>query len=129
MESAMAANQERMIEEIGNMSVIELADLVKALEVKFDISAVMPTAAAAPVSGTPVEVVEKTEYKVTLESAGSEKIKVIKALRVVKVGLGLTEAKQMVEEAPTVIAESVPTEEAQKMKKELEAAGATVKLA
>lgn len=122
---------EKLIEEIGNMTVLDLADLVKELEEKFGVSAAMPVA-VAPAAGAGQEaaaaVEEKSEFKVTLESFGSEKIKVIKALREVT-SLGLAEAKKAVEEAPTVIAESASKEDAQKMKEKLEAAGATVKLA
>ncbi len=125
----MAAKQDKFIEEIGSMTVLELADLVKALEEKFDISAAMPVAAASPASsGAAAPAEEKSEYKVTLKSIGDQKIKVIKALRAVKAGLGLSEAKQMVEGAPTIIADAASKEDADKMKKELEAAGATVEL-
>lgn len=125
----MALKNEKLIEEIGNMSVLELADLVKALEEKFDVSAAMPVAAAgaAPAAATaPAE--EKSEYKVTLKDIGSEKIKVIKAVRKVVPNLSLSDAKKAVEEAPTVIAESASKDDAANMKKELEAAGAKVEL-
>mgnify|MGYP001950642331 CR=1 FL=1 len=127
----MAAKNEKLIEEIGNMSVIELSDLVKALELKFDVSAAMPVAAAA-VAGTAdagAAAEEKSEFKVTLKDIGSEKIKVIKAVRQVVSGLSLSDAKKMVEEAPSVLAESASKEDAQKMKEALEAAGAKVELA
>ena len=109
---------DKLIEEVGNMSVLELSDLVKALEDKFGVSAAMP--AAAPVAAAPAaaEAEEKTEYKVTLKKAGPEKIKNIKALRKVT-SLGLGEAKTAVVEAPTVIGESVPKADAMNMKKEL----------
>jgi len=123
---------EKMVEEIGSMSVLELSNLVKALEDAFGVSAAMPMAAAvaAPVDGgaAAAQSEEKSEYKVTLKEAGSEKIKVIKALRVVCPELALTDAKKAVEEAPTVIAETAAKEVALKMKKELEAAGAKVDL-
>lgn len=126
-----AKSQEKFIEEIGNLSVIELADLVKALEEKFGVSAAMPVAAApvaaGAVAGAAAE--EKTEFKVTLQDIGSEKIKVIKALRQVIPNLSLTDAKKLAEEAPSVIAESASKDDASKMKKELEAAGAKVELA
>ena len=126
----MASNSfDKLIEEIGKMSVLELADFVKALEDKFGVSAAMPVAAAAPAAGAaPAEQAEeKSEYKVTLKEAGPEKIKNIKALRKVT-QLSLSDAKKAVEEAPSVIGEAVPAEDAQKMKKELEAVGAKVEL-
>ena len=118
---------DKIIEEIGNMSVLELSDLVKALEEKFGVSAAMPVAAAAPAAqaeAAPAE--EKSEYKVTLESV-TKKMDAIKALREVT-SLGLMEAKKTVEDAPTVIAEAVSKEDAEKMKAKLETAGAKVKL-
>ena len=127
----MANKNEKLIEEIGGMSVIELADFVKALEEKFGVSAAMPVAAAAPAAGAQEAAVqeEKSAYKVTLVEAGSEKIKNIKALRSVVANLSLTDAKKAVEEVPTVIAESASKDDAEKMKKELEAVGAKVSLA
>ena len=122
---------DKLIDEIGNMTVLDLADFVKALEDKFGVSAAMPVAAAAApaAEGAAVKAEEKSEYKVTLKDIGSEKIKVIKALRKLVPTLGLTEAKKAVESAPTVIAESVSKDDAAKMKKELEEAGAKVQLA
>lgn len=119
---------DKLIEEIGNMSVLELSDLVKVLEDKFGVSASMP-AAAAPVVAAPAaaEAEEKSEYKVTLKKAGPEKIKNIKALRKIT-ALGLGDAKTAVEEAPTVIGESVSKDDAMNMKKEMEAVGAEVEL-
>lgn len=120
---------DKLLEEIGNMSVLELSDFVKALEDKFGVSAAMPAAAApaaAPAAEEKAE--EKAEYKVTLKKAGPEKIKNIKAVRAVTT-LGLGDAKKAVEEAPTVLGEAVPKDDAMKMKKELEAVGAEVELA
>ncbi len=112
------------------MTVLELAELVKALETKFGVSAAMPIAAAgaaaAPEAGAKKEE-EKSEYKVELTEGGADKIKVIKALRSVTT-LGLTEAKAAVEGAPSVIAEAASKDDAKKMKEALEAAGAKVKL-
>lgn len=119
----------KIVELVSNMTVMELAELVKELEAKFGVSAAMPTAAAAPVAAAaaaPAE--EKNEFKVTLKEAGAEAIKVIKALRTVTT-LSLGDAKKAVESAPFVISEAAPKEEAQKIKKELEAAGAKVELA
>lgn len=122
---------EQIIDQIGNLSVLELAELVKGLEEKFGVSAAMPMAAAAPaaaaVSGEAAKAEEKSEYKVTLKDGGPEKIKTIKALRQVTT-LGLTEAKKAVEEAPTVIAEAASKADSKKMKETLEAAGAKVEL-
>ena len=127
----MASNSfDKLIEEIGKMSVLDLADFVKALEDKFGVSAAMPVAAAPAAMGgaeAAAEKEEKSEYKVTLKAAGEKKIDNIKALRKVT-QLSLSEAKKAVEEAPSVIGEAVPAEDAMKMKKELEAVGATVEL-
>lgn len=119
---------EQIIDQIGSLSVLELAELVKGLEEKFGVSAAMPMAAApaaAAVAAPKAE--EKSEYKVTLKDGGPEKIKTIKALRQVTT-LGLTEAKKAVEETPSVIAESASKDDAKKMKETLEAAGAKVEL-
>lgn len=122
----MSNGHEKLIEEIGKMSVVELAGLVKELEEKFGVSAAMPTAAAAPVAQEAAQE-EKSEYKVTLKEAGPEKIKNIKALRSVTT-LSMMEAKKAIEDAPTVIAEAASKEDAKKMKEALEAAGAKVEL-
>jgi large subunit ribosomal protein L7/L12 len=127
-----AKSYEKFVDEIGNMTVLELADLVKALESKFGISAAMPmAAAAAPAAASDAAPVaaEKSEYKVTLKDAGAEKIKVIKALREVIPNLALSDAKKFTEETPVVIAESVAKADAEKMKKKLEEVGAKVELA
>jgi len=126
-----AKTYEKFIDEIGNMTVLELADLVKALESKFGISAAAPMAAAAPAASAEAApaAVEKSEYKVSLTDAGAEKIKVIKALREVVPNLALSDAKKLTEETPAVIAESVSKADAEKMKKKLEEVGAKVELA
>ena len=131
METAMAAkSHEKLIKEIGSMTVLELADLVKALEEKFDISAAMPVAAATAVPVAAEAVAEeKSEYTVKLQDIGSEKIKVIKTLRKVIPNLALSDAKKMAEGAPVVIADAASKEDAEKMKKELEAVGAKIELA
>ena len=126
-----AKSYEKLIEEIGNLSVVELAEMVKALEDKFGVSAAMPVAAAgaAPAAGEAAPAAEeKSEYKVTLKEMGSEKIKTIKALRAVVSGLSLSDAKNAVEQAPSVIAEAASKEDAAKMKEELEKVGAKVEL-
>lgn len=122
---------EEMLEQIGNMSVLELADLVKALETKFGVSAAMPTAAAAPAAAAPAAAAaeEKSEYKITLKKAGEDKIKAIKAVRQAVPELTLAQAKKAVEEAPSILVESSPKEDAKKIKKTLEEAGCEVELA
>jgi large subunit ribosomal protein L7/L12 len=132
LENAVASKSfDKFIEEIGNMSVLELADLVKALEQKFGVSAAMPMMAGGAVAASNAEAAPKeeakSEYKVTITSAGDKKIDVIKALRKVT-QLGLGDAKAAVENAPTVIGEAVAKADALNMKKELEAAGAKVEL-
>ncbi|MCL5436718.1 MAG: 50S ribosomal protein L7/L12 [Candidatus Dependentiae bacterium] len=118
---------DQIIEQISGLTLLELAELVKALEEKFGVSAALPAAAAAPAAAAP-EVEEKTEFKVELADGGTDKLKVIKALRGVVKDLSLSDAKKMVETAPQVIAEHVKKEDAEKMKQDLEAAGAKVKL-
>lgn len=126
----MASKQEQIIKEIGGLTVLELAQLVKGLETEFGVSAAMPMmagpAAAAP-GAEAAKAEEKSEYKVELSDGGPDKIKAIKALRSVTT-LGLTEAKKAVEEAPSIIAEAASKDDAKKMKEALEAAGAKVKL-
>src|SRR5579862_6416653 len=126
-----AKSHEKFIDEISNMTVLELSDLVKALESKFGISAAMPMASAAPAASETAApaAAEKSEYKVSLTDAGAEKIKVIKALREVIPNLALSDAKKLTEETPAVIAESVSKADAEKMKKKLEEVGAKVELA
>lgn len=122
---------EKLIEQIGEMSVLELAEMVKALEDKFGVSAapVAVAGAAAPAAGQQAAAAEeKSEYKVTLKEGGPETMKVIKAIRQVLPTLGLAEAKQAVVGAPTVIAEAASKDDAKKMKEALEAAGAKVEL-
>lgn len=125
----MSKNFDQLIESVEKMSVLELSELVKALEEKFGVSAaaMAAPAAASAAGGAEEAAAEKSEFKVTLKDMGSEKIKVIKALRQVMT-LGLAEAKKTVESAPVTLGEAVSKEEAQKMKETLEAAGATVEL-
>jgi large subunit ribosomal protein L7/L12 len=126
----VALNLDNFVEQIGGMTVLELADLVKALEDKFGVSAAMPVAAAAaPAAASTAAVAdEKAEYKVSIKDSGDQKIAVIKVVRKLVSGLSLTDAKKMVEELPSVVVESVAKDEALKMKAELEAAGAKVEL-
>ena len=122
------AKIEEMIKEIESMTVLELCDLVKAIEEKFGVTAAAPVmAAAAAGSGVAAPVEEKTVFTVVLTSAGASKINVIKEVRAIT-SLGLKEAKDLVDGAPKPVKESVPKAEAEELKKKLEAAGATVEL-
>ena len=119
-----------LAEQIQGLTLMEAADLVKVLEEKLGVSAAAPMAmAAAPAAGgaAAVEEEEKTEFTVTLKAAGTNKIQVIKAVREAT-GLGLKEAKAVVDEAPKAVKENVSKEEAEALKKALEAAGAEVAL-
>lgn len=118
---------EQILEAIEEMKVLELNELVKAAEEKFGVSASAPVmvAGAAAEGGAAAE--EKTEFDVVLESAGGEKIKVIKAVREIT-GLGLKEAKEIVDGAPKTLKEAVAKEEAEEMKAKLSEVGATVEL-
>ncbi len=124
-----AINKEDVIKFIESMSVLELADLVKELETKFGVSAAAPVgvAVAAPAGGAAAAAVEKTEFNVVLKEAGAEKIKVIKEVRAIT-GLGLKEAKDLVEGAPKTLKEGVAKDEAEKIKKQVESAGAKVEI-
>lgn len=126
----MAKGFEQLIDQIGGMTVLELADFVKAIEEKFGVSAAVPMAAAtgAAQEAGAVAQEEKSTFKVTLKEAGAKKIDVIKALRQVT-PLSLTDAKNAVEGAPYVIGDAVSKDDAKKMKEVLEAAGAKVELA
>ena len=120
-------SKEEMIEEIKKMTVVELADLVKAIEEEFGVSAV---AAAAPVAGGAAAggaAEEKSEFNVVLTAAGDQKIQVIKVVRDAT-GLGLKEAKDLVDGAPKTIKENVAKEEAEELKAKFTEAGATVEL-
>jgi large subunit ribosomal protein L7/L12 len=122
-------NREEIISAIESMTVLELAELVKALEEKFGVSAAAPVAAAAPAAVAAAEPVEeKTEFDVILKDVGSEKIKVIKVVREVVSGLGLKEAKDLVDGAPKTLKEGVNKEEAEKIKKAFAEVGATVEI-
>jgi len=127
----MAVNQEELMETIENMTVLELSELVKALEERFGVSAT--AVAAAPVAGAPAgdgaaaAEEEQTEFDVVLQSPGEKKIQVIKVVRAVT-GLGLKEAKALVDEAPNPVKEALSREDADNLKAQLEEAGATVEL-
>ncbi|MBU4269957.1 50S ribosomal protein L7/L12 [Candidatus Dependentiae bacterium] len=121
------SNINQIVEQVSNMSLLEVAELVKALEEKFGVSAAMPVAAAAAPVAAAAPTEEKTEFKVTLKDSGADKIKVIKALRTVT-ALNLKEAKDLVEGAPGVVSEAASKDDAKKIKEALEAAGAKVEL-
>jgi large subunit ribosomal protein L7/L12 len=123
----MAVNQEELLETFGNMTVIELSEFVEAFKTKFNV-----TAAAAPVMAMPgaagadeAAVEEQDEFDVTLESFGSKKIQVIKVIRQIT-SLGLKEAKELVDKAPSTVRDAVGKDEAEEIQSSLEAAGASV---
>ncbi|MBP3751892.1 MAG: 50S ribosomal protein L7/L12 [Pyramidobacter sp.] len=122
--------KEEIISAIESMSVLDLADLVKALEEKFGVSAAAPVMAVAAAGAAPAAAAaeEKTEFDVVLKDAGSQKLQVIKAVREIT-GLGLKEAKDFVENPGKAVKEGLAKDEAEELKKKLEAAGATVVLA
>jgi large subunit ribosomal protein L7/L12 len=130
---ARGLTKEEIIAAIKNMTVLDLADLVKTLENEFGVSAAPVAVAAAPTSAAPGKQAEasaaeeKTEFTITLKSFGEKKIEVIKAVREVTT-LGLKQAKDLVEAAPQVVKEGISKEEAETIKKKLEAAGATVEI-
>lgn len=124
------ANLEQLVEELSSLTVLEAAELSKLLEEKWGVSAAAPVAvaaagAAAPAAAEAVE--EKTEFDVILATIGDKKINVIKEVRAIT-GLGLKEAKDLVEAAPKAVKEGVNKDEAEKIKKQLEEAGATVEV-
>lgn len=122
----MAVSKEDMLETIANMSVLEVVDLVEAMEEKFGVSAAV---AAAPVAAASAESVaeEQTEFDVVMTSFGASKVPVIKVVRAIT-GLGLKEAKDLVEGAPAPVKEAVGKDEAEDIKKQLEDAGASVEI-
>ncbi len=124
------ADTSTLVEQLSGLTVLEVADLVKQLETKWGVSAAAPVAAAAAGGGAaaaaPVE--EKTSFDVILKEAGPNKIAVIKEVRSCVAGLGLAEAKALVESAPKALKEGVTKEEAEEIKKKIEAAGAKVEI-
>jgi large subunit ribosomal protein L7/L12 len=122
-------SKEEVIEFISSMSVLELSELVKELEEKFGVSAAAPVAVAAAPGAQPAqaEAEEKTEFDVVLSQVGDKKIQVIKVIRAVT-GLGLKEAKALVDEAPKPVKEGISKDEAEDIKGQLEEAGATVEI-
>ncbi len=125
----MAVSKEDILETISNMSVMDVVDLISAMEEKFGVSAAAPVAVAAgpAAGGEAAAAEEKTEFDVVLASFGSQKVPVIKAVREIT-GLGLKEAKDLVEGAPAAVKEGVPKDEAEEISKKLEEAGATVEV-
>ncbi len=124
------ADLEKIAEDLSNLTVLEAAELSKMLEEKWGVSAAAPVAvagAAAPAGGEAEAAEEQTEFDVVLASAGAQKINVIKEVRGIT-GLGLKEAKDLVENAPKPVKEGVSKEEAEEMKKKLEDAGASIEL-
>jgi len=118
---------EQIVERIGTMTIIEINDLVKAIETKYEVSAAAPVAVAVAAGPAAAPAEEKDSFTVTLKEAGGEKIKVIKEIRAIT-GLGLKEAKDLVEGAPKTVKEEVPKQQAEEIKKQLEAVGAKVEL-
>ncbi len=125
----MAVSKEDVLETISNMSVMEVVDLISAMEEKFGVSAAAPVAvAAAPGAAGEAEAAEEqTEFDVVLTSFGANKVQVIKAVRAMT-GLGLKEAKDLVESAPTTVKEAVTKAESEELSKQLEEAGASVEV-
>jgi large subunit ribosomal protein L7/L12 len=132
MASAAKDKVEKVLELIEGMTILEVSNLVKAIEERFGVTAAAPAVAyapsAAPAAGAAAEQAEeKTEFDVVLQAAGEKKIQVIKVVRAIT-SLGLKEAKDLVDGSPNVVKEAVPKDEAEKIKAQLEEAGATVDL-
>ncbi len=126
----MSEKTEKLIEEIKELTVLELSEVVKALEEEFGVSAAAPAAVvAAPAAGgaAPAAEAEKTEFDVVITSAGQEKVKVIKVVKDIT-GLGLKDAKALVDGAPKAVKEGIPEDEANDIKAKLEEVGATVEV-
>ena len=121
------ANLEKIADDLSSLTVMEAADLSKMLEEKWGVSAAAPVAVAAAPGGDAAVAEEQEEFTVVLKSYGEKKINVIKEVRVIT-GLGLKEAKDLVEAAPTDVREGIPKDEAQKLKEQLEGVGATVEI-
>ena len=121
----MAVSKQEMLDTVANMTVLEIVDLISAMEEKFGVSAAVAVAAAGPAAAAAVE--EQTEFNVLMTSFGANKVGVIKVIRAVT-GLGLKEAKDMVEAVPAVVKEGVSKDDAASIKKQLEEAGAAVEL-
>ena len=124
----MTEKMQKIVDEIEKLTVLEVSELVKALEEKFGVSAAPMAMAAAPTAAAAAPAEEKTEFTVVLKAAGANKIGVIKAVREIKPDLGLKEAKDLTEKGDAVLLENVKKDAAEEAKKKLEAAGATVEL-
>jgi large subunit ribosomal protein L7/L12 len=120
-----AVTKDQILEAVANMSVMDICDLVSAMEEKFGVSAAAAVAVAGPAAAGEAAAEEKTEFDVVMKEIGGNKIAVIKAIRAIT-SLGLKEAKDMVESAPVTVKEAVSKDEAEQVKKQLEEAGATV---
>ena len=123
----MSLSNEQIIEAIAGKTLLEVMELVKAMEEKFGVSAAAPVMMAAGPAAAAAPVEEQTEFTVILKAAGEKKVEAIKAVRAIT-GLGLKEAKDLVEGAPQTVKDAVSKADADKFKKELEAAGATVEV-
>lgn len=123
----MAVTKDEMLDTIANMSVMEVVELIEAMEEKFGVTAAVAVAAAAPAGEAGAAEAEQTEFDVILAAIGDKKVNVIKAVRAIT-GLGLKEAKGVVDGAPGAVKEGVDKAEAEEIKKQLEEAGATVEL-
>ena len=120
-------NVTKIVEELKTLTVLELSELVSAVEEEFGVSAAAAVAVAAPAAGGAAAAEEKTEFDVVLAEAGAQKIKVVKAVKDIT-GLGLKEAKELVDGAPSTLKEAVPTADAEALKAKIEETGATVEL-
>ena len=123
----MALSKDDILNAIAEMSVMDVVELVSAMEEKFGVSAAAAVAAAAPAAAAAEAVEEKTEFDIVLKTTGDKKVNVIKVVRTIT-GLGLKEAKDLVDGAPSTLKEGVAKADAEAAKKELEEAGATVEL-
>ena len=123
----MAVSKDDILQSISNMTVMEIVDLISAMEQKFGVSAAAAVAAAPAASAAAAPAEEKTEFTVALKTVGDKKVEVIKVVRAIT-SLGLKEAKDLVEGAPQNVKEGVSKDDAAKFKKDLEAAGATVEV-
>jgi len=121
------ASKEEILDSIASMSVMDVVELIKMMEDKFGVSAAAAVAVAAPAAAAAAPVEEQTEFNVIMSSFGANKVNVIKAIRAIT-SLGLKEAKDLVEAVPATVKEAVSKDEAAKIKKELEEAGATVEI-
>ena len=123
----MAAKVEKILEDVSQLTIMELVELIESMEEKFNVSAQAAAVAVAPVAGAGAAAEEKTEFDVVMTGFGSNKVAVIKAVRAIT-GLGLKEAKALVESAPAPVKEGASKEESETIKKQLEEAGASIEV-